>query len=99
MKLTQLAFVGFLVATSAMACSSAPPPPTPRDATNAFVGSKACRDCHQSVYDRWQTTLMANVVQDPKEHPKAIIADFATPDPLVTFRPEDIAFTYGSKWK
>ncbi len=42
---------------------------------------------------------MANVVQDPKQHPKAIVADFATPNPLVTFKPEDVDFTYGSKWK
>ena len=42
---------------------------------------------------------MANVVRDPKEHPDAIVADFATPNPLVTFKKEDVAFTYGSKWK
>jgi hypothetical protein len=29
----------------------------------------------------------------------AILADFTTPNPLVTFRKEDIAFTYGSTWK
>ena len=42
---------------------------------------------------------MANVVQDPKQHPKAIVGDFSTPNPLVTFKPEDVAFTYGTKWK
>ncbi len=42
---------------------------------------------------------MANVVRDPKEYPDAIIGDFATPNPLVTFKKEDVAFTYGSKWK
>ena len=36
---------------------------------------------------------MANVVQDPKQHPEAIVGDFSTPNPLVTFKPEDIAFT------
>ena len=34
-----------------------------------------------------------------KRDPKAIIADFATPNPLVTFTPADVAFTYGNKWK
>ena len=34
------------------------------------MGSQACRDCHQAIYDRWQTTLMANVVQDPKQRPR-----------------------------
>jgi len=82
---------------SAISCTTTPPPR--QEASKAFVGSPACRDCHQAVYDRWQTTLMANVVQDPKQRPRAIVADFATPNPLVTFRPEDVDFTYGSKWK
>src|SRR4051794_12812243 len=42
---------------------------------------------------------MANVVQDPRVHPEAILPDLAKSDPLVTFKKEDIAFTYGSKWK
>ena len=90
-------FLAVLSAASVCACTTAPPPR--QETTKAFVGSRACRDCHQAVYDRWQTTLMANVVQDPKQHPKAIVADFATPNPLVTFKPEDVDFTYGSKWK
>ena len=42
---------------------------------------------------------MAKVLQDPQENPAVILGDFSTPDPLVTFEPEDITFTYGSKWK
>jgi predicted CXXCH cytochrome family protein len=42
---------------------------------------------------------MANIVQDPKQHPQAIVADFATPNPLVNFTPADVDFTYGGKWK
>ena len=42
---------------------------------------------------------MANVVQDSRVHPEAIIPDLSRPDPLLTFKKEDIAFTYGSKWK
>jgi predicted CXXCH cytochrome family protein len=42
---------------------------------------------------------MANVVRDPKTHPDAIIPDLSKPDPLVTFKKEDIAFVYGSRWK
>jgi predicted CXXCH cytochrome family protein len=68
-------------------------------ADRQFVGSAKCESCHQDIYARWKTTLMANVVRDPKEHPDAIVADFATPNPLVTFKKEDIAFAYGSKWK
>jgi predicted CXXCH cytochrome family protein len=64
-----------------------------------YVGSAACRDCHQSIYERWRGTRMANVVVDPKAHPEAVLGDFATPNPLVTFDLEDVAFVYGSKWK
>src|SRR5437879_2378961 len=45
------------------------------------------------------STRMANVVQDPEVHPEAIVGDSSKPNPPVTFKKEDIAFTYGSKWK
>ncbi|MEO8467595.1 MAG: cytochrome c3 family protein [Gammaproteobacteria bacterium] len=66
---------------------------------DGFVGSAACRDCHRNQYDRWQKTLMANVVVDPKVHPEAVVGDFKKPNELVTFKVRDVAFTYGSKWK
>jgi predicted CXXCH cytochrome family protein len=74
-------------------------PPAPPTASAHYSGSSSCRACHQGLYDRWQLTLMANVVQDPREHPDAIIPDLSVHDPLVNFTREDIAFTYGSKWK
>src|SRR6202521_4309371 len=86
-----------LSAMSAVACTTSRPPR--QEAAKTFVGSPACRDCHQAIYDRWQTTLMANVVQDPRQHPKAIVGDFSTPNPLVTFTPADVDFSYGTKWK
>jgi predicted CXXCH cytochrome family protein len=64
-----------------------------------YVGSAACKDCHQNVYDRWSKSLMANVVRDPRQHPDAIIPDLSKPDPLLTFSKDDIAFVYGSRWK
>ncbi|HXJ93072.1 MAG TPA: cytochrome c3 family protein [Terriglobia bacterium] len=42
---------------------------------------------------------MANVVRDPKEHPDAFAPDLSKPNPLLTFRREEVAFVYGSKWK
>ena len=42
---------------------------------------------------------MANVIRDPRLHPDAILPDLSKPDPLLTFKKEDIAFTYGTKWK
>jgi len=64
-----------------------------------FVGSKACERCHADIYGRWTKTRMANVVRDPKQHPDAFLPDFSKPDPLLTFRKDDVAFIYGSKWK
>ncbi|HEY4364291.1 MAG TPA: cytochrome c3 family protein [Bryobacteraceae bacterium] len=67
--------------------------------TSQYVGSERCGDCHTATYERWKKTRMANVVQDPKVHPNAIIPDLTKPDPLVKFTRDQIAFTYGSKWK
>src|SRR5262245_44507089 len=64
--------------------------------SEGYTGSAACKDCHQSEYDRWQKTRMANVIVDPKKHPEAIVGDFQHANPLVTFKKNDIAFVYGS---
>jgi predicted CXXCH cytochrome family protein len=64
-----------------------------------FVGSEACKSCHTSAYNGWKQTRMANVVQDPKKNPKAVVADFTHADPLVNFSLDEIAFVYGSRWK
>jgi predicted CXXCH cytochrome family protein len=70
------------------------------DALHAqYVGSARCQTCHVEVYARWAKTRMANVVTDPKVHPGVIIPDLSKPDPLVTFKADDIAFVYGGKWK
>jgi predicted CXXCH cytochrome family protein len=42
---------------------------------------------------------MANIVQDPRDHPNAIIPDLTKPNPVYPFTKADVAFTYGSKWK
>ena len=64
-----------------------------------YVGSHACKMCHPQIYARWEKTRMANVVRDPKQHPDAILPDLSKADPIVTFKADDIAFVYGSKWK
>ena len=42
---------------------------------------------------------MANVVTDPKQNPSVVIPDFSKPDPLLTFKLDDVAFVYGTRWK
>jgi predicted CXXCH cytochrome family protein len=73
--------------------------PTPIQQSATYVGSAACRDCHQPTYERWKKTRMANVVTDPHVRPDVIIPDLSKPDPVVTFKRDDIALVYGSKWK
>ena len=67
---------------------------TPQNQNPQFVGSETCGLCHQATYDRWKNKLMANVLVDAKERPDWILGDFSLPNPLVTFKKEDIAFTY-----
>ena len=73
--------------------------PTTTPARAAYVGSERCKTCHAEIYGRWSKTRMANIVLDPKVHPEAITPDLSVANPLVTFKKEDIAFVYGSKWK
>ena len=73
-------------------------PPEPQ-ANRTYVGSAVCADCHINVYQRWAKTRMANVVTDPRVRPQVVIPDFSKPDPLLTFKIDDVALVYGTKWK
>jgi predicted CXXCH cytochrome family protein len=88
-----------LVATVGATDRPAPSVHPGAGAGRTYVGSAACAHCHQGIYDRWKTTLMANVVRDPREHPDAITPDLSTGGPLVTFTAADVAFVYGTRWK
>jgi len=59
----------------------------PAKPADGYTGSAACKDCHESQYERWRTTRMANVVVDPKQHPEAVLGDFKTPQPHVPVHP------------
>ncbi|HKV24389.1 MAG TPA: cytochrome c3 family protein [Candidatus Acidoferrum sp.] len=67
--------------------------------SSTYVGSLACRKCHEQIYERWKKTPMANVVRDPREYPHAIIPDLATNNVSKKFTVKEIAFVYGSVWK
>ena len=73
--------------------------PAPQGQQSHYVGSAACKNCHENVYARWSKTLMANVVRDPRQQPDAIIPDLSKPDPLLNFTKDDVALTYGYRWK
>ncbi len=67
--------------------------------TAHYTGSAACRSCHVKQYDGWKQTRMANVIRSPQEHPDAVLGDFTTPNALVTFTLDQVAFVYGSRYK
>ena len=90
--LTHLNVLLIVVATSACQAQNVPN-------ENGFVGSGACQDCHEAIFDRWQDTLMANILVDVDERPEIVLGDFSTPNELVTFDLDDVDFTYGSEWK
>ena len=89
------ALVTLVVATG---CAR-PSAPATDGADAVYMGSESCQACHVEIHARWRDTLMANVLQDPRERPDVILGDFTLNDPLVTFTPDDVVFTYGSKWK
>jgi predicted CXXCH cytochrome family protein len=64
-----------------------------------FTGSESCKGCHVKAYEGWKKTRMANVIQDPKVHPDAVLGDFLHADPLRTFGLDEVAFVYGTRWK
>ena len=68
----------------------------PQGQQSHYVGSAACKNCHENVYARWSKTLMANVVRDPRQQPDAIIPDLSKPDPLLNFTKDDVALIYGT---
>gem|GEM_PF-4269897 len=62
------------------------------------LGSQTCSESHQEIYQRWNSILLAHIIQEPTD-PEVVLGDFLNPDPLVDFDLTDVAFTYGSTWK
>jgi hypothetical protein len=87
------------IACAAAACSVQAQTNAAQPQSKKFVGSAACKSCHEAAYNGWRQTRMANIVRDPKVHPDAVLGDFAHPDPARTFSLDQVAFVYGSRWK
>jgi predicted CXXCH cytochrome family protein len=92
-------FIRHLPEVAPLTSQTAASAPTAPISSAHYVGSAACRKCHEAIYARWSQSRMANVVRDPREHPDAVIPDLSTGGALVNFTKEDIAFVYGSRWK
>jgi hypothetical protein len=71
-----------------------------KDRTGAtFAGSETCKKCHERTYLEWKTSLHSRMMRDVKVEPLSNIGDFRTPDDVLTFTKEDVAYTLGSQWK
>ena len=95
------ALVQILISTIAAAQQS-PSKPAQETASGTkphYVGSESCKSCHLGQYSGWKKSRMANVVLDPKQHPEAVVGDFIHPDKSRTFTLDDVAFTYGGRFK
>jgi hypothetical protein len=64
-----------------------------------YVGSEACKSCHLPEFNGWKKSRMANILLDPRKHPEAVVGDFTHPDPVRSFTLDDVAFTYGGRFK
>jgi predicted CXXCH cytochrome family protein len=88
----------FVSAALSLFCASGAQEPA-RAIAPHFVGSESCRSCHQKEYDGWKKTRMANVIRDPRQHPEAVLGDFASNNPVRTFTLDQVAWVYGSRYK
>ena len=92
MLVSRLFFI-FMCATCTVSplvfAQAVPPSAQPSTGRRQYVGSTTGKTCHPRIYGRWEKTRMANVVRDPKQHPRAILPDLSKPDPLVIHNEDD----------
>jgi len=77
------------------ACKSTAPPA----GAQGYVGSGACRECHDRIYASWQGTVHAMVIQDVSKNPQAIQGDWTQPFEHRKFEKKDVRFIHGVQWK
>ncbi len=62
----------------------------------AYAGSDRCAECHQEMYEGWEKTFHATVVQNAKENPEAVLGDFSVPG--IGFGLDEVEYTIGGHW-
>jgi predicted CXXCH cytochrome family protein len=75
------------------------PRPGLGEGAQGYAGSTRCNGCHDDMFFTWYDTLHAQLIQDPANRPEAILGDFTLEHPDLTFGPEDVAYTIGSRWR
>ncbi|MEZ4869629.1 MAG: cytochrome c3 family protein [Caldilineaceae bacterium] len=64
-----------------------------------YAGSDRCRGCHTEIYQQWQTTPHARMIQDAGADPAAILGDFSQADANLPFDQTAVRYTIGSLWQ
>jgi hypothetical protein len=62
-----------------------------------YVGSAACKECHQGIWEQWRRTLHATNYRDAKQDPAAILGVFTEND-TQPFPKADVLRTVGDHW-
>lgn len=94
---THTALPGLLLLVLLTACTSRQAPPAA--GAPGYVGSAACKDCHDKIYSSWQGTVHAKVIQDVAKSPLAIQGDWSLPFEHRKFDKKDVRLTHGVQWK
>ncbi|WP_309497796.1 multiheme c-type cytochrome [Sulfurovum sp.] len=64
-----------------------------------FVGSHTCKECHKENHHDWQNSLHSKMIQDIKENPDAVVADFTKLPEDADFTLKEAVYSVGSKFK
>jgi hypothetical protein len=64
-----------------------------------YVGSQECKKCHEKKHKDWMGSLHSKMIQDIKENPDAVIADFSKLPSDADFTLSQAVYTMGSKFK
>ena len=75
------------------------PRPGLGEGAEGYAGSTRCSGCHDDMFFTWHDTLHAQLVQNATDNPDAILGDFAPEGASLSFGPEHVAYTIGSRWR
>ena len=67
--------------------------------TSTFVGSKVCQECHEENFESWKGSMHSKMIQDIKEDPSVVVADFSKLPEDADFTLAQAVYTIGSKFK
>jgi predicted CXXCH cytochrome family protein len=83
----------------AWAAALVAPRPGFGEGAEGYIGSDRCGGCHEGLYQEWQGTLHAQMVQNANQTPEAVLGNFQQRDPARTFDLAAVDYVIGNRWK